>query len=84
MFSCLYGSGARRGHGSSVALGLRNNKKQQQCVCLNNVEMKGDGEAGASESAARALPWGREKALHQQRQKGEERDTEEKKIKLDY
>lgn len=44
--------------------------------------MKGDGEAGASESAARALPWGREKALHQQRHEGEEKDREEKKIKL--
>lgn len=40
--------------------------------------MKGDGEAGARESAARALPWGREKALHQQRHEGEERDKERK------
>lgn len=64
------------GHGSSVALGLRNNKKKKkkQCVCLNNIEMKGDEEAGARESAACALPWGREKALHQQRHEGEERD----------
>lgn len=44
--------------------------------------MKGDGEAGASESAARALPWGREKALHQQRHEGEEKDRKENKIKL--
>lgn len=45
---------------------------------MNNVEIKGDGEAEASESAARALPWGREKALHWQRHEGEERDKERK------
>lgn len=45
---------------------------------MNNVEIKGDREAGASESAAGALPWEREKALHQQRHGGEETDKEGK------
>lgn len=38
--------------------------------------MKGEREAGASESAARALPREQEKALDQQRHEGEERDKE--------
>lgn len=44
--------------------------------------MKGDEQAGASESAARELPRGRRNALHQQTNEGERRETE-KKRKLD-
>lgn len=40
--------------------------------------MKGDREAGASESAARALPGEQDEALDQQRHEGEERDKEGK------
>lgn len=38
--------------------------------------MKGDREAGVSESAARALPGEQERALDQQRHEGEEREKE--------
>lgn len=41
--------------------------------------MKGEGVAGASESAVRELPQERRKALHQQTHKGERREAESKK-----
>lgn len=51
--------------------------ERKQRICLNNVkkERKETGEAGASESAARELPQGRRKALHQQTHEGERRET---------
>lgn len=43
--------------------------------------MKGEGGAGASESAVRELPQGRRKALHQQTHEGERGEKEGRKIK---
>lgn len=70
--ACVCRSGARWGHDSCVASCLR--KKKEPCICLNNVKkMKGDGKAGASESAACELPQGRRKALHQQKNRERKR-----------